>query len=68
VTVRFLHAVMRAFGGFGRLMTPPIGPYDLGYVIPMPREPVDRPLGVPLSDREREIFRELTSTSRMRRP
>lgn len=63
--MRLLRSLLRAFGGAGWFMLLPAGPYDAGYIIPMPREPespgTDGPLRVPLSACEHEIFRRLTS-------
>lgn len=60
--MRILRAFARAFTGFGWVLTPPAGPYDLGTVVPSPRpaEGADVP-SVPLSARERETFRRIVA-------
>jgi hypothetical protein len=59
---RLVRAVVRAFTGFGWVLTPPAGPDDLGPVVPLPRsgEEADAP-SVPLSRRERETFWHIVS-------
>jgi hypothetical protein len=55
--MRIIRALVRAFTGFGWVLTPPAGPYDLGTVVPLPRSAVEADVpSVPLSKREREAF------------
>jgi hypothetical protein len=55
--MRILRAFARAFTGFGWVLTPPAGPYDLGTVVPLPRPAASADVpSVPLSARERETF------------
>jgi hypothetical protein len=57
--VRFFRALARAFTGAGWVLAPPTGPLDLGFVVPLPREPDVDPLTVPLTGCERETFQQL---------
>ncbi|VVJ18011.1 Uncharacterised protein [Amycolatopsis camponoti] len=50
-----VHALARAFTGFGWVPAPPFGP---GVSVPVPRPVTDVP-SVPLSPREREEFRRI---------
>jgi len=57
--MKILRALATAFTGFGWALAPPSGPYDFGFVVPVPHpEAVDSP-SVPLSRQEREAFRRL---------
>lgn len=62
---RLFRCLGRLFGSLGMAMLPPTGPCDLGFVLPRPDlppagYPADR-FVVPLSAREEEAFRVLTS-------
>lgn len=54
---RMVHALFRAFTGFGWVLVPPVPPFEPGVAVPVPR-PAD-PLRVPLSRRERAEFRRI---------
>jgi hypothetical protein len=59
---RLVRAFVRVFTGFGWVITPPAGPYDVGTVIPLPRPAGEADVpSVPLSRRERETFWHIVS-------
>lgn len=57
---RLLGALGRAFTGGGRVLVPPVPPFEPGLAVPVPRPPAGEPR-VPLSRRERETFWRIVS-------
>jgi hypothetical protein len=53
---RMVHALFRAFTGFGWVLVPPVPPFEPGVAVPVPVADVP---SVPLSHRERAEFRRI---------
>jgi hypothetical protein len=57
--MRLLRVVVRVFTGTGWVLTPPVGPFDFGFVVPPQRVAEVDPLTVPLTAHELETFQRL---------
>lgn len=56
---RAIRALTRAVTGYGWVLAPPSAPLDFGFVVPVPRSAAADEPSVPLSRREREMFRRI---------